>query len=56
MRAHPDTHDQSITTNTILDRIEKNIEKLTAEQIITEQKLQSLIDLLLQEHSNGKLK
>ena len=55
MRAHQDAHDQPIgTIDTILGRIEKNIEKLSAARIITEQKLQSLIDVLLREHSNGK--
>jgi septation ring formation regulator EzrA len=54
MRSHQDAHDQSLSViGSRLDRIEDNLEKVTALQAVTEQKLQGLIDLLVREHRNG---
>lgn len=68
-RAHQDAHGQSIAAiDTILQRVETNLERLSALQIVTEekmhglmtnqlaigQKLQGLIEVLASEHSNGK--
>jgi hypothetical protein len=54
MRTHQDVHDASFAAvNTTLDRIEGILEKLSVAQLATEQKLQSLIDVLLRDHSNG---
>lgn len=55
IRLHQDAHDQSLgAVENILERIESNVEKLSAAQLITEQRLQNLIDVLAREHSNGK--
>jgi hypothetical protein len=54
MRSHQDAHDQSLAVlGSRMDRIEDNLEKVTVLQAVTEQKLQSLIDLLVREHRNG---
>lgn len=53
-RAHQDALDVSIgALSTVTERIEANLERLTAAQLLTEQKLQNLIDILVREHGNG---
>ena len=54
MQSHQDTHDQGfVAVASRLDRIEENLDRLVAAQLVTEQKLQGLIDILTREHSNG---
>jgi hypothetical protein len=61
-RAHFDVTGQARETfGTTLERIEDNLEKLSAgvrqlqaAQLVTEQKLQNLIEILAREHANGK--
>lgn len=62
-RAHREAHDQPFAAvATRMERIEDNLDKATAilkdlsvAQKVTEQKFQGLIDILVREHSNGKL-
>jgi hypothetical protein len=63
-RAHMDTHDTSFqVVGDRMERIETSLELTQATvrevaemQKVTEQKMQSLIDILAREHSNGRLK
>jgi hypothetical protein len=60
MRSHIDTHDASFEAAIKrFDRIEANLENVSAmqktlstAQLVTEQKMQGLIDLLVREHAN----
>lgn len=54
IRARQDAYDQAVDAAIArFTRIEENLEKLTAAQLVTEQKLQSLIAILAREHGNG---
>lgn len=54
IRARQDAHEQSLDASAKrFERIEITLEKLAAAQLVTEQKLQSLITLLVREHGNG---
>ena len=52
--AHQEVHDKAFAAvGSRLDRIEEILEKLALAQAATEQKLQSLIEILVREHRNG---
>ena len=54
-RARADAHDASLAAlDTLTGRIEANLEQITAAQLVTERKLQNLIDILVREHGNGR--
>jgi hypothetical protein len=54
MQAHQSAHGASFAVvGSRPDRIEANLEKLAALQVITEQKLQNLIDVLMGSQRNG---
>lgn len=53
--ARQDAHDASIAMlDKITGQIEANLEQITALQLVTERKLQNLIDVLVREHGNGR--
>lgn len=61
-RGHLDAHDASFkAVGTRMERIEADLadavatlKGVTVAQVVTEQKLQGLIDILAREHANGK--